>query len=155
NALLMLGQVDEAWKCARRVVRLEPTSALGYEVMGHCCLRRGEWARGISYNTIALRLKPDAPAAWNNRSRAYYQLRNYRQALADINECLAIRRRAVNYANRAWAHFGIGEFHHALADLDAAVAREPRNPKWYQERGAIHGQLGNASQAMADHDRAV
>jgi tetratricopeptide (TPR) repeat protein len=155
NALLLLGQVNEAWSCARRVVRLEPASALGYAVMGHCCLRRGEWARGISYNTISLRLEPRDGAPWNNRSRSYYFLGNYHQALADINKCLEIRRRAVNYSNRAWAHFGIGEFHPALADLDAAVVQEPLNPRWYQQRGAIHARLGNARQAKADQDRAV
>jgi tetratricopeptide (TPR) repeat protein len=156
TALYRMGRWEDAWEQATRTVRFYPSSSEGYEALCALCIQRQQWARGIAYATIALRIKPDDSSAWSDRGYCYLRLGNYHQALADGNECLKHGgRQAASFANRAAAYAALADDSKALADLDAAIARDPTNVKYHLQRSIIHTRLGNLSQAGADRERAA
>jgi tetratricopeptide (TPR) repeat protein len=155
NALFLLARPDEAMEAATSAVRANPSSWIGYLVLGGANGQRREWAKGIAYLTISVTLKPDYASAWNNRSHAYYNLGMFHQALADAEQALKYAKHPGFLVNRAVAYVGLGEYRKALADLDAAVAMDRFNPMWYEHRSAVYGLMGDLGKSKVEHERAL
>jgi Flp pilus assembly protein TadD len=47
-----------------------------------------------------------------------------------------------------------GDFDAAITDYTEAIRLNPEDPDAYYNRGVAHSQLGNKSQAAADHQKA-
>jgi tetratricopeptide (TPR) repeat protein len=82
-----LGRFDSAILDYDKVIKLKPNSALPYFNRANVRLQLGRTAEAIQDFSSAIALKPDYPEAYNNRAAAYFGLREYDMARADIQTC--------------------------------------------------------------------
>lgn len=81
---------------------------------------------GDDYDT-AVGLMPDLAEAYIDRGANFITLKNYTQALADLDKGLALgaKQPAIAYYDRAMVHESLGDIRAAYKDYKKAVAIEP------------------------------
>lgn len=90
------------------------------------------------------------------RAKDYMQLKEYKNALADLNLILssfpnmtgAIEDRAVTLTR-------MGKYKEALKDINSLIARNSEFPRWYDERAEIYEKLGDKKAAEADRKKSA
>ena len=82
--------------------------------------------------------------------RADAMLRNWKEAVLDLNAAIALRRDAGVLVLRASAHRALKDYRAALADLNAALAIRPGNGDALLERGLLRRDLGDIGGARKD-----
>jgi tetratricopeptide (TPR) repeat protein len=96
------------------------------------------------------------PLALHVKGRALYHLDRESEALADLDQALAL---TPDYAaclgDRGETYRWLGRYEEALADLDRAVELDPGLQSAVACRGATRRQMGRYSDALADLDRAI
>ncbi len=90
------------------------------------------------------------PADLAARGEILLALGRHGDAKAALSASLDREERAVVRFNRALALLALGDARAALADLDAAVAAEPREPRYVGARGMVHRRLGDEAAAGRD-----
>ncbi len=65
------------------------------------------------------------------------------------------RRNSQAHLNRARGYVVLRDFEQALCHLDKAIALDPESALAYSLRGAVHAELGNQPQAVADLEKAL
>ena len=83
NALVALGRADEAERCYRRAVELEPLLRKSWNNLGNLAGARGDLAEALACYGRALALEPSAPAHFN-RGRLLARLGRHDEALTDF-----------------------------------------------------------------------
>jgi tetratricopeptide (TPR) repeat protein len=87
NAYAARHQLQEAIRDYERAMALDPHSALPYLNRGNARMQIGHTAEAIQDFSLAIALRPDYPEAFNSRAAAYFALRKYDKARADIQAC--------------------------------------------------------------------
>jgi tetratricopeptide (TPR) repeat protein len=91
-----------------------------------------------------------------DRSKTYYFLEKYSQALADANTAIKLNPKVeCGYQNRASAYIGLGSYQEAEKDLSQAMQMDKKNSETYYWRGLLQLKQGNNPQAIADYEEAV
>lgn len=118
----------------------------------------GDYRSAVEDYSEALRIKPDSEEALLYRGRAYRALRQADRAIADFTAAAkAHPASGRGLLERAEAHqmFHPNRPRTALIDLDEAVRREPRNPLYYNRRGALRYETNDFEAAIRDFTQAV
>ncbi|WP_315834233.1 tetratricopeptide repeat protein [Bradyrhizobium prioriisuperbiae] len=112
---------------------------------------RQQLERALPDCDAAIRIDPDAPAAYINRGNVYLGKGDKARALGDYDE--AVRRDPKS----AWAYNSRGNFYRnnndpdpALADFDAAIRLDPYYALAYFDRGAVYKSRNEFARALAD-----
>jgi tetratricopeptide (TPR) repeat protein len=87
NAWAAAGRLQEAVRDYEKAMALEPRSALPWFNRANARRQIGRTAEAIQDFTEAIALKAEYPEAYNNRAAAYFELREYGKARADIEMC--------------------------------------------------------------------
>lgn len=98
-----------------------------------------------------------------NRGVAYGNLGDYKQAVADDTEAIALcsETRATYYAastpyyNRASAYARLGEMDKAIADQNEVIRRSPADYLAFYNRGRYYQSKGNHAAAIADETKSI
>jgi tetratricopeptide (TPR) repeat protein len=91
-----------------------------------------------------------------SRGNAYFQLGDYRQALAAYDRAIALRPEyAEAHHNRGVALRRLGRHEEALAAYDQAISLLPDFPEAHYNRGVALGNLGRYEEELAAYDRAI
>lgn len=87
NACAAGHQLQEAIRDYERAMALDPHSALPRFNRANARMQLGRAAEAVQDFNSAIALKPEYPEAYNNRAAAYFALREYDKARADIQTC--------------------------------------------------------------------
>ncbi len=87
-----LGRYDQAFADLGKAIQLKPDSVEVYVNRGNVLALMGRNREAISDYAAALRLRPDDPDVYANRALAYYNVRDYERAWADVRECQRLGR---------------------------------------------------------------
>ncbi|HKY55393.1 MAG TPA: tetratricopeptide repeat protein, partial [Anaerolineales bacterium] len=89
------------------------------------------------------------PNLFKRRAAEYYRLRNYAQAIADLNSALELQPDdASALHSRGVAYEGLGQNERAQEDYQRAIAINPQLANEYLQRGVTFGQAGSFQQSV-------
>lgn len=103
-----------------------------YQFRAQALGENGDFAAAIMDYSAALREMPDNPELHNGRGDIYRKMENYRQAILDYDEVIALRpSKEAGYTNRAITHELAGDFAAAESDFSEAarLAAAPEVPR--------------------------
>lgn len=93
-----------------------------YQFRAHALGENGDCAAAIMDYSAAIKEMPDSPELHNGRGDIYRKMENYRQAIADYDEVIALRPNVgAGYTARARAHKLNGDAAAAESDLAEAA----------------------------------
>lgn len=119
------------------------------------------YARAIELYSLAIADRARAPIdSYLQRGIAYFELKNYQQASADLTEFLnsrssrsiASNKKARAYYYRAKARFHLKNYRAALADSNRFVNLKERNPDGFSLRGTVRFYLKDYEKSLADYE---
>jgi lipoprotein NlpI len=87
TALSDLGRYDEALRDFDTAIEYDPYLEDAYANRGNVLARKGQPDRALADYNRSLRLNPNRPASYNNRAAAYFQMKRYAEAMADLEAC--------------------------------------------------------------------
>lgn len=101
------------------------TTAMDYFTQGNYDYDTGNCAKAISAYTASIQLNPNYPEAYNNRAYTYMRMRDYQDALPDLDKALAFNPNYIQaLMNRADIHnyyFKIDK-QSAIADYEKVIS---------------------------------
>ncbi|MGD1848094.1 MAG: tetratricopeptide repeat protein [Salibacteraceae bacterium] len=89
------------------------------------------------------------------RGKQKYARKDYKGAIEDFTESLALKEDADVLSERAVAYYHIRQLRKSLKDLDRAQELQPSNPYRYSSRAYIRDTMGDTSGAIKDYEIAV
>jgi len=110
----------------------------------------------IAAFTKAIQLRPDWPASYFDRGRAYQKEGDLPAAVRDYSEFLKMRPQNANaHTNRAQCYVRLKDDDHALEDFNAAIALKADAPVAFYGRGLLHMRRHGYRAALDDFDAAI
>lgn len=126
---------------------------------------RGQWHRtngdhekAIEDFTAAIRLQPESQDGkpWRSRGIAYYDLKQYEDALNDLTRAIELDPKdGWSFHVRGRTLQRLGQFGFALEDLTKSINQEPLPRKIYLYRASVYRDLGQYDAALADCQQAI
>ena len=111
--------------------------------------------KAIEYWGHAIRQKQNIAKAYNNRGLAYYDLKQYQQAIKDYDQAIQQDRGYVAaFNNRGNSYYELSEYQRALTDFNQSLQLEPNYAKAHFNRGLVHYQLNQSDLACDDFKKA-
>jgi tetratricopeptide (TPR) repeat protein len=102
-----------------------------------------------------LDINPRLEAAYYYRGLCYYQLRNFRPAIADLDQFIFLTNQPVGYYRRGWAKSESGDLIGAMADFNKLIEMNPSDASAYYSRGEAKSHLGDKIGAISDYDKSI
>jgi tetratricopeptide (TPR) repeat protein len=122
---------------------------------GHCARKLGEHQEAIAAYTKALELSPNDIEALKGRSRAYQELRDFENALKDIQPVAEqVKTDPYVFATRAFLFLETDQNEGALADAERAIELDPLSVNAYGFKAYALGRLGRLDEADAALEKA-
>lgn len=121
---------------------------------GNAWLLAGNGARAVSSLRSALTLSAGDADLFTDLGRADAMLRNWKDAVLDLNAAINLRRSTDLLVLRASAYRALKDYRASLADLNAALGLRPGNPDALMERGLLRRELGDMGGARSDLEAA-
>lgn len=90
TALAMLKKFDQALDDLERALALGYVDATIYATLGTVYLEQRQFKTSLDYFSKAIELNPSYPLTYYNRSNALHALGQNREALTDLERCLAL-----------------------------------------------------------------
>jgi len=111
--------------------------------------------KAVKYWNLVIQNNPNWAEAYNNRGLAYYNLRQYQQAVNDYDKAISINSNyAVAYNNRGNAYYSQGNYKLALADFNKSLSLDTKYAKAHFNRGLAYLQLNNKTQSCREFNLA-
>lgn len=130
-------------------------SAVDYVEQGEALLGADDYAGAIAAFTQALALDDTLVRAYVGRGQSYWLQQEYEQALADLNQAIALTEDADAYAIRGAVYTSLGEYNTALADFDRSLILTPDDNWTLAQRGYTYYLADQYEAALADLDGAL
>ena len=154
NACIDVSEIRDFLEAARPFLTLKTSD--DYLKRGIHYHARGNYDRAIADFIEALRLDPDAAAAYYRRGLSYAEKGEPQQAVLDYTE--ALRRDPHNagaYRARGDAHANAGRYDQAVADYTEALRLDDKDAVARRNRAWTYLKKGDADQAIADYTEAI
>jgi tetratricopeptide (TPR) repeat protein len=155
-ALHKAGDLIEAEKLYRQVLKVKPDHFDSLHLLGVSYLQRSRYAEAVRIIDMALKINPHSAFAHNNRGNALKELKRFDEALEshdraiehkpDYADALFYRGNTLKEMNRP---------HEALASYDKAIGLKFDYPEALNNRGVTLFELNRLSEALASYDRAI
>jgi tetratricopeptide (TPR) repeat protein len=156
NALLALGQPEQALASCDRAIALRSDYAAAFNNRGNALLAMRRPEQALASCDRAIALQPDYAAAFNNRGNALLARGQPDAALASYDRAIALDpANAQSACNRSNALLALERYDQALASCDQAIALKLDYEKAWFNRGVALQALGRYEQAFACYDRTV
>ncbi len=146
----MLGNIDEAGECCRRVLALQPDRAEAHLYLGNVLLGQGRHDEAAESFQRAIQLKPDLAIAYFNLGNLYLQGGQYDQAVSHY--CRAVELNPVDAQISAVREKGqVLLQENRLKEAKPLFARlcqlHPKDAQAWYTLSTIHGSLGEINEA--------
>jgi len=157
NALLDVGQFEEALASYDRAVSIRPESAVALTNRSNVFRALHRLDDALRDLDAALRIRPAFPEALNNRGNVLRDLRRLDEALASFDAALTLRPDFVMArCNRGHTLLDLGRLEEALSSFDAALVLAPDDVEALFGRAvALLNLRCQLEEAVACFDRAV
>jgi tetratricopeptide (TPR) repeat protein/DNA-binding winged helix-turn-helix (wHTH) protein len=129
NSLLLyslIGRHDEAISAQRRHVEVAPLQANAWDSLGLAQQWAGKYGEALDAYARALELRPDFEIVRHHRAGVYVQLGRFRDAIADVQECVNL---AKSPAEIGRAYGTLAEIHRIRGDEIARRSAEAQIPE--------------------------
>jgi tetratricopeptide (TPR) repeat protein len=143
-----------------KAIQLQPTETSHY--LNRAASRRkvNDYAGAIADYTQVIQLEPCNFWAYQSRADLRAVLKEYASAIADYSQALKFvppSRWLPSdlYLQRGIAHAGLKQYQSAIADYSQAIQKNPKLKAAYLARATALEQLGNASGAKGDRQKAA
>ena len=103
----------------------------------------------------AITLQPYSANLYNQKGMILFDLKRYREALADYNRAIAINPNSAYYNYRSLVYADQGKLDLALADHNKAIAINPNFASAYNNRGNLYSDQEKLDLALADYNKAI
>ena len=134
------------------VLRLSPTTALGYFGRAGVHFRRGDYPKAIADFTEVIGLEPDFAGSYKGRALAYRRTGAPDRAIADYDQVVRIEPGdTLGYFGRGSVRGDRGEHEPAIADFSEVIRLDPKHVLAHEQRGRAYEQLGKRDEAIADY----
>jgi len=154
SALLGLNRYGEAAASLDALARAASTpSGMRGEIFaqaGNAWLLAGNGAKAVASLRSALTLTAGDAGLFADLGRADAMLRNWKDAVLDLNAAINLRRDSGLFVLRASAYRALKNYRAALADLNSALAIRPSSADAVMERGLLRRDLGDVGGARTD-----
>jgi tetratricopeptide (TPR) repeat protein/serine/threonine protein kinase len=185
-ALKKQGKPDEAVVYYKKAVELDPKDAIVHTNLGDVLREQGKLVEAVAEYREAVRLKPDYPkgrrdldsalaarrtiegatkaielkpidwSSWNQRAWAYFQQKQWDQAVADYSKSIELNPDMhTNWLHRGHAHAALKKWDDAVADFSELLKRFPGDAGALYYRGSARENLSQWGEAIADYSKAV
>ena len=103
--------------------------------------------------TMALNLKPDMAATFNNRGVIHMDIKQYELALSDFDRAIELDPNNANgFCNRAMVYGYIGDYDKSITESTRATEINPQLSESYVVRGIAKVRIGAQMSAQQDFD---
>lgn len=144
-------RIDDAWKVASTLVKLDPGNRAFLIFMANTSIEKGDHSRAIVLMNRALKMFPEDHDASLVLSRALFRAGREKEALRVIDGVLA---RKPDDAAAAYRRAGflsdMGRKQEALTALEALLKREPENASYRRSRARILSDIGRQAEAKSE-----
>ena len=119
---------------------------------------------GMNSLTAALAIDPKFIPAYEERSEAFWELKQYRQAIRDYTDALTYEknphRRAILYGDRGLSRFNLGDYQGAVEDQTQSIRLDCTPDSYdlcfqYENRAESYRKLGQVDKAISDLTSAI
>ena len=135
--------------------------------------RNPVWKDSITLHSDSIRKYHNVPTAYNGRGLAYWQQKNYKEALADFDQAISLEGLGSDYySNRGNVKVSVGDYEGALQDFDKAIAlnnrftagndsgrgglkQRTRDPDSALRLAAAYNNRGELRKTLQDYDAAL
>ena len=149
-------QLGEAEKGYLQILKAQPNHFDSLHLLGVIYFQRRNYAESVRQIDLALKIKPKAASAHNNRGNALRELKRLEEALASYDEALALKPDyAEAFSNRGNALRELKRLEEAVASYDQAVALKPDYAEAFNNRGNALQELKGFDEALASYDKAL
>ena len=152
----MLGHIDEAGDCCRKVIALQPNHGEAHCNLGNVLSYQGKHDEAIAHYQRALQINPNNPVAHNNLGNACKNSGRLDQAVESYKRAIAIK------PDYAVAHYNLGstlkEQNHLEEAKDSfrrAITLNPNYAEAYNNLGLTLKEQGKPADAAAAIERAL
>jgi Flp pilus assembly protein TadD len=98
---------------------------------------------------------PKFVEAYNNRGLAFYNLKQYQEAVKDYSQAIRMKAQyAEAYNNRGNAYYEMDQYQKAEADFNKSLQIKPKYSKAHLNRGLVYYQMKKTDQACVDFRKA-
>lgn len=155
-AALRTGQLDEAEKLFKKVLRRQPANFAALNLLSVVLTQRERFAEAEPYLRSAIKLNPRSDATLYNYGLVLKALRRPKEALDRFNEALAINASVADtWNNRGTILNDLRRFDDAIADFDKAIALQANYAEAYYNKGRSLVELERYDDATAAFDKAL
>lgn len=131
-------------------------SSNAYLEKGRALLKEGKLREGIGYLNQAIDKDLKNAEAFNSRGVAYFELKEYPNALLDYGQAIALEPDYYRpYFNRALLFTAQSQLDSALTDYDRAAKLAPDTADVYLNRGQVYALLQQDPAAIRDFEKAL
>jgi len=162
--LLLLGTMSwqQAWGYQNETIlwtdtlAVNPNCFVGYNILGHACLQKGQVDEAIQQYQNALKINPNYVEAYNNLGNALLQKRQVDQAIQQFQNALEINPNYVEASNNLGnALLQKGQVEEALQQFHKALKISPNVAETYDNLGAALLQKGQVEESLAQFQEAL
>lgn len=146
-----------------QALTIAPGSVEALKGRGFCRLNQKRLEDAVEDFDVALASRPDDATTLRYRSQAHGLLRQFPQAIADLEKVLALSPNATElpgelatiYAIRSHERFQEGDYAGSRADMDEAIRYAPQSAVNYSRRSACWFHVGEYEKAIEDLNEAI
>lgn len=156
NALVGVGQLDEAVKCYEQAIRLKPGYAEAYHNLGSARVRRGQFEEAAGLYQKAIELAPGFGEAYNNLAGIFMTRGQFAEAVELYQRAIEVKPDyAEAFNNLGSAYLGLDRLDDAIGAYRKAIQLQPDFAQAYDNLSAALKDAGEIEEAVAAQRRAV
>jgi len=156
---LDLGNFDEAIRCLKKAIEIDPNAFDAYYYLGLAYARRGDFHEASIYFSKAIDINPKYIEAYRRRGEVQIALVNYKGAIENFDQVIKLDpKNPTSYLSRCTAKFLDRNYNQAIEDCSKSIELNPDLVVLhlaYLQRGAAYAQLDDYDQAMKDYNKVL
>lgn len=157
-AFLVLKEPEIALGFFRKASVADPDDRQSLFMRAYASQQNSLWMDAIRDYTAFLGRSDDTVQkanALSNRALCYFQLKDYRKGMADLDQAITLNdESSIYYYNRAQGYQMRQDYENAVKDYTRAISRKAEFPEAYVNRGELHYLLGKDAKGCSDLKRA-
>jgi tetratricopeptide (TPR) repeat protein len=152
----MLGDIDAAGECSRRVLDLQPNHGEALANLGNVHFSQGKYHEAIAQYRLALQIKPNDTGALSNLGSALSTVGQYEEAAACYQACLQINPNLLTvYFNLGNLRMTEGKYDKAVANYKQAIHLNPKEALLWNNLGIAQSKLANKDDSVTSFQEAL
>ena len=156
GSLDAVGQYQEAIKCFRRALEINPHHAIAWSNMGHSLATIGQHEEAIHCFECALKINLRSANAWNNKGISLAALKRHDEAFGCFDQVLEIDpHHAQAWNNKGNQLSALSRHEEAIGHYDQAIAIDSKYAAALRNKGDCLDKLGRHDEAITCYSRAV